>query len=255
MVSTDTHGVYAAVHSVLVESVKNAVRSHKYAEEVWLNFIYAHAPKDESRNIVRRDPGCYSSSFLGDYLQYLGTECKNDLAITHFYERKARRQERTERTASSFDTAAPVWIDFIWIVVGETVLRGFSGSGFNFREVALPSDLVHHSGTSVAMLLSCVASGVLAERLNVRVDSNVAYGCVHFEGKWSTWPCSIREKACIQRIDNLNKCLCAWGVDAGATRKIFWAWCTIQSAPTASTFYWSWRRRFWIPALLPYKPR
>ena len=41
---------------------------------------------------------------------------------------------------------------------------------------------------------------------------------MHFEGKFSQWPRTSTQLAYHDRIDNLNNCLRAWGVDAKATR-------------------------------------
>ena len=59
----------------------------------------------------------------------------------------------------------------------------------------------------------------MSHRLRVRLASSHVFGCIHFEGKFSQWPRSRTQLAFHDRIDNLNHCLRAWGVDARATRE------------------------------------
>ena len=57
------------------------------------------------------------------------------------------------RSVESFADSAEMYMENLWIVVGESVLHGARSLSCKCREVALPSDLVHHSGVAVATLL------------------------------------------------------------------------------------------------------
>ena len=218
MSSTEAEQIRIAVHSALVTSVKKVVGAHDFAKDAWFNYLHANAPVDAWHNTVIKDPARYSVGFLGDFLQHASTVCKDEAAIHEFTSRKVAKVERVKRTEDSFSRNDEMWVENLWIVVGEGVLHGAANLACQCREVALPSELVHHSGTAVAMLLGCISAGTLAHRLRIQLAPSFKFGCIHFEGKFSQWPSTPTQQAYLDRIDNINNCLRAWGVDARATR-------------------------------------
>ena len=159
MASNAREQIHTAVHGALVLSVKEVVRAHVFAKDAWFNFCHDHAPRDVEHGKVVLDPVRYSVAFLGDFLQYVSVLCKDDVAIEEFSDRKSAKVRRIARDISSFPDSAVREVDNVWIVVGESVLHGAKSLAAQCREVALPSELVHHSGVAVAMLLACISNG------------------------------------------------------------------------------------------------
>ena len=58
----------------------------------------------------------------------------------------------------------------------------------------------------------------MAQRLRLNLSPTFKFACIHFEGKFTDFPCTSNQLAYHNRIDNLNNCLRSWGVDAKATR-------------------------------------
>ena len=219
MASTVREQIHSIVYIELVTCVKAVVRGHAFTKDAWFNFCHEHAPGDVEHGNATLDPFAYSAAFLGDFLQYVSVLCKDEDAIEQFTDRKAGKVRRVVREVSSFPDSAVREVENVWIVVGESVLYGAKPLACQCQEVRLPSDLVHHSGVAVAMLLGCISSGVVSHRLRIRLASSFCFGCLHFEGKFSQWPLSRTQLAFHDRIDNLNHVLRAWGVDAKATRQ------------------------------------
>ena len=210
---------HSIVYNELAITVKAVVRGHAFTKDAWLNFCHENAPGDVEYGNATLDPYAYSAAFLGDFLQYVSVLCKDEDAIEQFTYRKAAKVRRVVRDVSSFPDSAVREVENVWIVVGESVLYGANALACQCEEVRLPSDLVHHSGVAVAMLLGCISSGVVSHRLRIRLADSYHFGCLHFEGKFSAWPLSRTQLAYHDRIDNLNHVLRAWGVDAKATRQ------------------------------------
>ena len=120
-----------------------------------VQYCHAHAPADAAYKTIVKDPARYSVAFLGDFLQHVSKKCKDEAAIEEFTCRKFVKVERFKRNVDSFADGALMYVENLWIVVGESVLHGSATLACQCREVALPSDLVHHSGVAVAMLLGC----------------------------------------------------------------------------------------------------
>ena len=216
---TISKAVSKAVHSGLVKAVKDVEKSHEFGKDMWFNYIHEWAPPEPGRNTISRDPAKYDVRFLGDFLQCVSRKCRDATAIQAFTSRKARKVERVVHGVDSF---TETYVENLWIVVGESVLHGARhvppGLAHQCREVALPSTLVHHSGSAVSMLLTCVSAGIVEQRLRIKLASAYKFGCIHFEGKFNKFPSSPDQKPFRSRVDNLNNTVRAWGVDAKATR-------------------------------------
>ena len=221
MSSTDGDRILQAIHSGLVKAVKNVVSSHEFGKDIWFNYIHQWAPPHPEHNTVSRDPANYNVTFLGDFLQCVSRKCEDETAIQEFTSRKVRKVERVTHSVASFTEA---YVENLWIVVGDGVLHGATHLApwvaHQCREVALPSNLVHHSGGAVSMLLTCISAGIVEPRLRIKLASEYKLGCIHFEGKFYQFPSSPDQKACRSRIDNLNNTVRAFGVDAKATRNV-----------------------------------
>ena len=221
MISADTisTAVSKAVHRGLVRAVKDVEKSHEFGKDMWFEYIHRWAPIEPGQSTVSKDPAKYSVKFLGDFLQCVSRKSIDEDAINEFTSRKCRKVERPVHDAASFNAT---YVDTVWIVVGDSVLHGArpasTSSGYQLREVALPTDLIHHSGSAVSMLLACISAGILEQKLRVRLADAYKFGCIHFEGKFYQFPHSSDQDAWESRIDNLNNSLRAWGVDAKATR-------------------------------------
>ena len=155
--------VHNDIHNALIASVKKVKASNAFANDEWLNFCNKNAPYDSYQRNVTLDPKKYSACFLGDFLQLLSVQCTNVTAIDDFVDRshKCIKVYREGRTAASFGSSSTPVIEKLWIVVGESVLRGATDLQCESRSVALPGDLIHHSGPAVAQLLNCLASGLV----------------------------------------------------------------------------------------------
>ena len=205
-----------AIHAALVVSVKAVTRSDEFGKDTWFRFCHENAPTNLQHQSVSRDPEKYSVGFLGDFLRHVAKQCTDDAAISEFCTRKRRK---VDRGAGFVVPAVVKEVDKLWIVVGESVLFGASGLAEQCREVSLPSEYVHHSGTAVAILLGCLSSGIVEQRLRIRLSESFTLGCLHFEGGWKQFPRSSDQAAYHGRLDNLNNVLRAFGVDAKATRR------------------------------------
>ena len=53
--------------------------------------------------------------------------------------------------------------------------------------------------------------------LNVKIVKEARYNCLHCEGKFTKLPYTETQSPHEQRVDNINNCFRAWGVDAKAT--------------------------------------
>ena len=211
--------IHDAIKASLVLSVKAVEKSCGFGNDLWFDYVNAFSHKEDGFASVTRDPARYSAAFLGDFLQYAGQKCKDSEAVASFISRKRLKVERPSRTAESFRTRDSTPVEAVWIVVGEEVLGG-AALACPCREVALPSEVIHHSGVAVAMVLSSIASGLVTRRLGVTLKHPLQYGCIHFEGKFVQWPKKHDQKACHDRIDNLNHSFRAFGVDGRATRSV-----------------------------------
>ena len=90
-----------------------------------------------------------------------------------------RQARKKRRTISMAPPTLPEVHDVV-ILVGNDVLH--KGGGYMCDEVALPSDLVHHSGTAVSMLLHAANTKELQSVLNVSLVETYSMSCLHFEG-------------------------------------------------------------------------
>ena len=220
MAATSVAQVREDVRAAFVKSVKLVLAANPFVYNEWLNFLHANTPANVHFQNVDKDPALYSACLLGDFLQIVGTKCDDESAVGNFKNRKRKNGARHLQPAHVFVQSNDPCVQFICILVGDAVLQGMQNLSCNFREVALPTGYVHHSGVAVAMLISNIATGILAQSLGVKLASSLTFGCIHFEGKFSSFPNYPTEKPHVQRIDNINLCLRAWGVDAGATRSI-----------------------------------
>ena len=209
--SNEQAEVATAVHAGMVLAVKRVCGSHVFANDVWLNYTHAHAPLEWGQERITLDPQKYSAGFLGDFLQYVAGRSQDATCIDAFLQRPVAKVPRIAKSAM---TQVPT-IDFVWIVVGDEVLQ--PPAWLQFQRVALSSSYVHHSGVAVGMLLNCVYNGILERTLGVKLSQRVKYGCVHCEGKFAEFPKQQFQSAHLSRIDNVNSCFRAWGVDARAT--------------------------------------
>ena len=155
MVFTDAFSIGQKVNAAFVIAVKEVMRAHTFLQDVWYNYCHEHAPADFQYNTVTRDPARYSVGFLGDFLQHVANKCQDEDALQEFSRRKHMKVDRLQRHVSSFQDDTVRHIDSLWFVVGESVLHGTSNMACSCVEVALPSDLMHHSGSAVATLIGC----------------------------------------------------------------------------------------------------
>lgn len=215
MSSASSYDPLPAIQAALVVAVKEVEKAHDFGKDVWFDFCHNKAPKNDRYQSVSRDPATYSVGFLGDFLQHVSKVCKDEDSIREFSTRKYRKVDRGPGFGG---LAAVKEVDRLWIVVGESVLSGASGLAVQHREVALVSDYVYHSGVAVAMLLGCLGSGIVQQRLRIRLSDSYTIGCIHFEGGLWQFPRTSDQGAYHGRLDNLNNVLRAFGVDAKATR-------------------------------------
>lgn len=212
-----SHDIPTAIHKALVLSVKEVNRSHDFGKDTWFRFCHDFAPMNGQHSSVSWDPATYSIAFLGDFLQYVSEACQEYTVIREF---STRKRQKVDRGPGYVIPAGVREVDHLWIVVGESVLHGVHSSllADQCREVSLPSQYVFHSGTSVAMLLGCLTSGLAEQCLGIKLSESYTIGCIHFEGGWEHFPFSSNQAAFHGRLDNINNVLRAFGVDAKATR-------------------------------------
>ena len=69
------------------------------------------------------------------------------------------------------------------------------------------------------MVLSSMNDHIVDNCLNVKIADGARYNCLHCEGKFRKLPYSEAQSPHEDRIDNINNCFRAWGVDAKATTR------------------------------------
>ena len=128
--------------------------------------------------------------------------------------------DRRERIRSR-SPAATGYTD-VWIVAGDEALHpGFLSrveeesqkSGWVLDKVKLPADLVLHTGVALSHMLFCLDSGILGAKM--KKSANIH--CVVSEGCLKAWP-KHGQAAFKGRLDNINHCLRAFGVDGRSTK-------------------------------------
>ena len=211
--------IQVAIHSALVKAVKEVTKAHEFGKDAWLNFVYDKSPVNDRYQTPTKDPVKYDSRFLGEFLEHAGRLCVDTDSIREFTARKCPKVDRPLHTAADFSQNEEMLVETLWIVAGDHVLHGASNLACQCREVASPSELVHHSGAAIAMLLGSIDAGSLAQKLHIQLAPTFKFGCVHFEGKFSQLPKNPTQAAWKDRFDNLNNCIRAFGVDARATRQ------------------------------------
>ena len=210
------HHIPTAIHKALVLSVKEVESSHEFGKDTWFRFCHLFAPKNGQHFSVSWDPATYSIAFLGDFLRYVSEACQDDTVIREF---NSRKRQKVDRGPGYVIPPGVREVDNLWIVVGESVLHGVSSSLLmdHCREVSLQSNYVHHSGSSVAMLLGCLTSGLVEQCVGIKLSKSYTISCIHFEGGLEDFPSSSNQAAFHGRLDNINNVLRAFGVDAKAT--------------------------------------
>ena len=199
------------LHKTLVATVKEFTSSHKFMNDAWMNYTHDNAHLEKGHRSITLDPWKYSSPFLVDFLKHAVGRKKDKRAIEDFLERPLPKKQRT----TYVDAPRYREITQVWIVVGDDVLHG--NERFECRHVALPSNLVHHSGVAISMVLSSMNDQLVDNCLNVKIADGARYNCLHCEGKFRKLPYSETQSPHEDRIDNINNCFRAWGVDAKAT--------------------------------------
>lgn len=110
----------------------------------------------------------------------------------------------------------------VWIIAGDDALHpGFVASlaqaskshGWVMERVKLPTKMVLHTGVALSHVLFCLDSGALG----AQVKDSVRMGCVVSEACLKAWP-KCNQAAFKSRLDNINHCVRAFGVDGKSTR-------------------------------------
>jgi hypothetical protein len=117
----------------------------------------------------------------------------------------------------------PAFTD-VWLIAGDEALHpGFLRSlekkseelGWVVDRVKLPVNVVVHTGVALAQVLFCMDAGAC----NINTAPDFDLHCIVSECCLKKWPVS-NQAAFKNRLDNINHCLRAFGVDGGSTRAL-----------------------------------
>ena len=129
--------------------------------------------------------------FLSRFLRQLGEKAFTQSDMKALQTRKEEGYARGEPLQKKL-RRQPIY-DCICFLVGDTLLhRNFSQDmkavDVDVRMVALPADVITHSGVALASVLAAVESGLLAQVLDIRLSREMTYHVVHCEGQFHGFP-------------------------------------------------------------------
>ena len=138
-----------------------------------------------------------------------------------------RHRERSEKSRSR---GRPMRLDYlshfsadttdVWFIAGDDTLHGdfltqvrneASEAGWSVEAVCLPLNVVVHTGVAISQALFYV------DLLSHWYCNTPRLHCVMSEASLKRWP-QAEQSAWKSRLDNVNHCLRAFGVDGGSTR-------------------------------------
>ena len=208
------------VRAILLKAVHDFKKIDSFTDDVWIGYCKNWNPAGlASDRCVPLDPVRYSNAFLNDFLSHVSVVVKSDAARSAFTQRTALKSRPPPICRSMLmrpKSDREVRHVVICVGQGELTHTERSDNVFGSISVALPSDHVTHSGAAVAMLLASLGSGLFEQTVGARLAADFKLSCVHFEGKFTALP-SRGQPVHVQRIDNINNVLRAFGVDAGAS--------------------------------------
>ena len=204
---------------ILLKAVCETKKIDSFTDDLWISYCKDWNPEGlASERCVTLDPAKYRNSFLNDFLRHCSDVVQSDHARTAFTQRTSVKLRPAPICGRMLLQQADREIRHVVICVGQGELTTSARNDNVFRSfaVALPSAHVTHSGTAVAMLLESFGSGLFEQTVGAKLATDLTFSCVHFEGKFKALP-SRNEGVHVNRIDNINNVLRAFGVDAGAS--------------------------------------
>ena len=213
------------IHAVLVQAVRDLQKVDEFIDDMWVTYCHNRNDEPEWNNgHLSRDPARYSRSFLGKFLQHAALHCNNSEIYDEYVDRRSAKRQRLEPRYQELELRG-VEVHRIWICVGQAELDEWHGqqsisSSYHQVRVKLGTTSVVHSGSAVAMFVHCLDCGLFSKRLGCRLEPFVKLNCLHYEGKFDMYP-RAGESPHINRMDNVNNVMRAFGVDAGSTQRIF----------------------------------
>ena len=210
----------ARVREILLRAVRDTKKIDSFTEDVWITYCKDWNPEGLSLNrCVSLDPGRYRNSFLSDFLCHVSVVVQSVEARSAFTQRTSV-QSRPPPICSAMllqkQRNREVRHVVICVGQGELTHSDRYDDVFESVSVALPSEYATHSGAAVATFLQSIASGVFEQTVGVRLAADMQLSCVHFEGKFISFP-TKKQGVHVNCIDNINNVLRAFGVDAGTS--------------------------------------
>ena len=212
------------VHAILVKAVRDIQSTNDFMDDMWMT--YCHDWNDEplyNNGYLSRDPNLYPTTFLGQFMQHAANHYNNKQTYNDFLRRKICNIPRLDPRYLELELRG-VHVKRIWICVGQAELDEWHGqqsisSSYHQVRVKLGTTSVVHSGSAVAMFVHSLDSGLFSKRLGCTLEPFVKLNCLHLEGKFDKYPLP-GEYPHLNRMDNVNNVLRAFGVDAGSTQRI-----------------------------------
>ena len=209
------------VRSILFKAVRDTQRIDPFIDDVWISYCKDWNPEGlASDKCVSLDPRRYSNSFLSDFLRHVSAVVQSDeprIAFTQKTSVKSRPPPICSTMLLRQHAGREVRHLVICVGQGELTPSDRSDTVYGSVSVALPSQYVTHSGAAVAMLMQSLGSGLFEQTVGTRLAADLKLSCFHFEGKFTSLP-ARGEPVYVNRIDNINNVLRAFGVDAGASK-------------------------------------
>jgi len=208
-------------HTVLVQTVKELRKICDYTDDLWISFCHNWNPEPALIDQLTLDPARYELAFLSDFLADARRCCADEATYEEFRTRLTKKARRAPIWEQSLLTRINNPISAIFICVGQGELHGSTRSRralYHEACVALPSCYVTHAGAAVSRLLHCLDSGLVTQTLGFQTTPNLVLGCIHSESGFQLFP-RAKDKAHVNRLDNMCNVLRAFGVDAFATRR------------------------------------
>jgi len=208
-------------HTVLVQTVKELRKICDYTDDLWISFCHNWNPEPALIDQLTLDPARYELAFLSDFLADARRCCADEATYEEFRTRLTKKARRAPIWEQSLLTRINNPISAIFICVGQGELHGSTRSRralYHEACVALPSCYVTHAGAAVSQLLHCLDSGLVTQTLGFQTTPNLVLGCIHSESGFQLFP-RAKDKAHVNRLDNMCNVLRAFGVDAFATRR------------------------------------
>ena len=205
---------------IILRAVRDTQKIDSFTDDIWISYCKDWNPEGlESNKCVSLNPARYCNSFLNDFLRHVSVVVQSDEARLAFTQKNSRKS-RPPPICSTMLLRKPGNREVRHLVIcvgqGELTRADSSDNVFSSISVALPSGYVTHSGAAVAMLVHSLESGLFEQTVGIKLAADLKLSCIHFEGKFTSLP-SPGQPVHVNRIDNINNVLRAFGVDAGAS--------------------------------------